>query len=184
MNKYIITSDDYENEIPEEFVLNPEKGKDLTERTNKLIATGKKLPEEYSVRIEVYGDEDNRYCPWGKVFIRKNGNDILSFVRNYRNAGPFLYVKQGDEEFIIASADYQCLTVFNLTTNVRTDYCYGYYDYGAGFCPIGLDYDEEENSLEIYGCFWGCPYEYITIHNVDFNNIDFDECSRRYEDEE
>lgn len=145
-----------------------------------------RLPIKYSVNVEHFECKNHEKHYWNqcKVHIYENGNEIISFNRNY-GAPKAIYVLQNNKEFIVTSADYQCITIVNLTdktiesyTNEKT------YKFGGGFCPISFDWDEDDNTLEIYGCVWACPYGTYYFENIDLSNPTFDWENAKYIDDD
>ncbi len=107
-----------------------------------------------------------------------NFEKYIEFGRNYRfmKEDMFVYCIQNDKEYIITSSDYQYITIINLTDKEINSYSYGDPDKGYGFCPISIQYFQNNdnnlsNELKVYGCFWGAPYETLIIKNVDLNNL-------------
>lgn len=93
--------------------------------------------------------------------------------RNYSSL-PYCYAKQGENEFIMTSEDYQCITIINLhTKEINTYGNIESVEKGWGFCPIKFTWDEDCNELKINGCYWGAPYEDMVTIIPDLNNPDF-----------
>ena len=117
-----------------------------------------------SYDIFKYDENNNEYEPY------------MIFGRNYHTLSNdcLIYTKQNEKEFLITSSDYQFLTILNLTDGIIKSYCYGNYTTGNGFCPVSIEYydnEKNENTLKVYGCFWGAPYETLVINNVDLNDL-------------
>lgn len=104
---------------------------------------------------------------------------LYTWNRNYFYAPPFLYVEQNNQEFLITSGDYQCLTIYNITAKIFTDYVIDgeeAYAAGRGFCPATLTY--KKNSLIIEGSVLNGMPEKLTIHNPNFNDMKFEDVER------
>lgn len=128
-----------------------------------------KMPENWAVYSTCMKRSDRPHT-WGltKVEIEKDGQPYMDFIRNYPSI-PVLYVKQNEEEFLITSEDYQCITIINLTKKEKKTY--GEIDdlrHGAGFCPISFDWDDGD--LYVEGCIWACPEETMIAREIDLNN--------------
>lgn len=128
-----------------------------------------KMPEKWQVYKTLMKRSDKPNT-WGllKVEIEKDGEPYMEFIRNYPSL-PILYVEQNEQEFLITSVDYQCITIINLTTKEMKTY--GEVDdlkHGAGFCPISFDWDDGD--LYVDGCIWACPEETMIAREIDLNN--------------
>ena len=127
------------------------------------------LPEKWKV-YKTSLQRADRPNTWSilKVEIEKDGEPYIDFIRNYPSL-PLLYVEQNEEEFIITSTDYQCITIINLTTKeIKTYADVDDLKFGGGFCPISFDWDED--TLYVNGCIWGCPEETMIAREIDLNN--------------
>ena len=140
-----------------------------------------------SCDILKYNETTNTYEPY------------MEFGRNYHTLGYGLivYAIQKGEEFIITSSNYMYLTIINLTRREIKSYFYGIEfknnegkTIKEGFCPVEIKFNQSsdtENELIINGCFWACPYENLTIKNVDLNdlscyNFNNEKIKREYDD--
>ena len=93
------------------------------------------------------------YCADGiqhydKLEIELHDKDkyYFTFARNSPNIPPMMYVKQNNQDFIITSGDYQCISIYNITTKQFTDYIYKDdrdYIHFRGFCPLEYKWTEE-----------------------------------------
>ena len=108
--------------------------------------------------------------------IYSNNKIYYKFARNTPHPPPTLYIIQNNEEFIITSGNYQCISIYNLTRNEFKDYVYPNDDeinYWRGFCP--LQYQWNKNTLIITGQVPEGPIEILQVHNVNLNNLTFQE---------
>ena len=144
-----------------------------------------KLPIKYSVKVEHFTckNPEKHYWDQCKIHIYEDGQETIIFSRNY-STPKAIYVSQNEKDFIVTSANYQCVTVINLTDKTIESYTNEEkYRLGGGFCPISFDWDEDDNTLEVYGCVWGCPYGTYYFKNIDLSNPVFDWKNARYKDE-
>lgn len=145
-----------------------------------------KLPIKYSVKVERFTckNPEKHYWDQCKVHIYEDSQETIVFSRNY-GAPKAIYVSQNGKDFLVTSANYQCVTVINLTDKTIESYTNEEaYRLGGGFCPISFDWDEGGNTLEVYGCVWACPYGTYYFKNIDLSNPVFDWKNARYEDED
>jgi len=170
------------------------------EQTKKLIETkyasngdGIEALEDanfrYSVLVNYYKapDLNSHYWELIKLSVFNGDNLIAEMYRNYPSVN-YCFAKQGDNEYLITSEDYQCITIIDLHTgDIQT---YGNLDrlkIGGGFCPIEFSWDEFDNRLKITGCVWGCPYEDMLtlipdLKKPDFSTAIFRDNIKQYDD--
>lgn len=116
---------------------------------------------------------------WNKytvsIFDCKTHHTLFEFNRNYPHLPNLLYVKQGNQEFIITSGAYQCISIYNITYNEFTDYVYPNdeaYDWGDGFCPVRFQWIND--TLVVWGSLFNGPPQKMFIPNPDLNHLNFD----------
>ena len=144
------------------------------------------LPDRWKIFKTKMDRSDSQPRSWGllKIEIEKDGKPYMNFIRNYPSL-PIAYAVQGEEEFLITSEDYQCITIINLTKKEIKSYSdIDDISHGAGFCPMYIDWDE--GVLYIEGCIWACPEETMIVENIDLNNPinHFNNAEWRFDDEE
>lgn len=149
-----------------------------------------KPPKEWKIQKTLMKNTETERT-WGvvKVEIFKDDEFYMSFIRNYPTL-PITYAKQNDQEYLITSADYQCITIINLTKKTIKNYVdTDDIKYGAGFCPMSFDWDED--TLYVEGCIWGCPTETMICREIDlenpteaFNNAEWEDDDDTYYEEE
>jgi len=94
-----------------------------------------------------------------------------------------LYVLQNNQEFIITSGAYQCISIYNITKNEFTDYVYPNdeaFEWCEGFCPTHFLW--QDNNLIVYGSLFNGPPQRIIIYKPDLNHLSFDNVT--FEDNE
>jgi hypothetical protein len=124
---------------------------------------------DYTLQISSYKIGEH-YWNYTKGTVLKHGEVITEVKRNY-SAFPYLFVhhKNGND-YLLCGEDYQGYTIVNLTTKQTKIYAPGSMLNGAGFCWADIHgYDEDDDTLMVEGCYWACPYEYVTY---DFSNPD------------
>lgn len=87
--------------------------------------------------IEVHGiDNGKGYWSSNKIIVRRDGNPIGEYVRQYPNftAATFHPFKLGDDWYALYSADYTATRVAKLTETEFIDWC-GEESSSMGFCP-------------------------------------------------
>ena len=113
-----------------------------------------------------------------EVEILSERENYFTFARNCADTPPLLYVQQNNEEFIITSGDYQCISIYNLTRREFKEYVYPRDDeliHYRGFCPKEYEWRDFDDTLTITGQIPYGPMEIMLIHNIDLNNITFQE---------
>lgn len=154
-----------------EFKLDPTKWA----ATNTQHVNVENLPQEfciYSTHYQ-YCDEDKHYWSVIKISIYKNNNLLLNLFRNYSSLADVIYVEQNLRRYLVTSIDYQCITVIDLDAGTAENYTdEAAYKNGRGFCPINFDYDQDEGTLDVTGCFWGAPIALLRFYRVDFSNFE------------
>lgn len=132
------------------------------------------LPEKYTVKTETFISKDPNKHYWNqcRIHIYENNTEILYFDRNY-SPPPIIYIRQNNKDFLVTSADYQCVTIVNLTDkNIKSYTDDIAYKNGYAFCPV--EFTWENNTLGIYGCPWGAIFSTYYFNNIDLNNPVFD----------
>lgn len=141
-------------------------------------------PEYYSMLIncstewEVTLSDWHHPSWWDYKFVQLSlhGCTITSFFRNFPQIVHPMYARQNDNEFIITSRDYRCLSIYNITTDTWTDYIYpdeNEYANGRAFCPKCIA-PFVNDTLIIFGGVFDGPEECMVLPQVDLNNIMFD----------
>lgn len=132
------------------------------------------LPKKYNVKMYnlEYKDKTKSYWSCTRVDISIDNALLLTFFRNYYRP-PMIYAVQYGKGYLITSADYQCITIINLTDrNIESYTQEENFKFGCGFCPIDFYFEEDTNTLSVFGCIWGAPFETMEITNVDLANFD------------
>lgn len=97
----------------------------------------------------------------GKVFREGEAEPIAVVNRNYSSFPAFFIENHpSGHDFLVTGADYQGLTVVDMTTGERRDYLPAEAEDGVAFCAISYSFDPKTQTLLIGGCIWACPYEY------------------------
>lgn len=121
-----------------------------------------------------WSDDGKQHWDRIEVEILSNSEKYFTFARNCPNTPPLLYVKQYNQEFLVTSGDYQCISIYNLTKRTFKEYVYprdDEYIHYRGFCP--LEYKYKDNTLTIIGQVPYGPMEIMIIHDIDLDNITF-----------
>lgn len=115
---------------------------------------------------------------WNKykvsIYDTKTNEVLHEFNRNYGYMPNMIYVQKDNEEFIITTGAYQCISIYNITRNEFKDYVYPNdeaYDWGDGYCPTWFEW--KDNNLIIYGSLFDGPPQKMTIFDPDLNNLNF-----------
>jgi hypothetical protein len=90
---------------------------------------------------------------------------IISVVHRNYESFPFGWYENHKDghDYLVCGFDYQGLTVIRLDTRERMDWVPKNAVNGGGFCHSGFyEYRPKENTIKTEGCFWACPYEYVT----------------------
>lgn len=128
----------------------------------------------YSLRLDHYKHKDGNFWDWLKVSVLNEKREVLcSFFHNYHELIKPIYVKQNNKEFIITSGHYQCVSIYNITDNIFTDYAYPNdeeFNSGRALCPETYDWDGK--NLKITGRKWGGPKEIMIIKNANLEHLD------------
>lgn len=136
------------------------------------------FPEGWSIEVARIGSK-------GCLYIQiKHPNGTVNYTRNYYGLGALCYAKQNNQEFIICSTNYQCITVINVSTGERHTYAdIEAVENGCGFCPVEARWDEDNNHLCIIGCIWAFPYEQMICNIPDLNHPEEGFSTATYYDE-
>lgn len=137
------------------------------------------FPEGWSIEVARIGSK-------GCLYIQiKHPNGMVNYTRNYYGLGALCYAKQNNQEFVICSTDYQCITVINVTTGVRHTYAdIEAVEDGFGFCPVEARWDDDNNRLFIVGCIWAFPFEQMVCELPDLNHPEEGLSNAKYYDED
>ena len=138
------------------------------------------IHSNYRININKYIYTDNNNIQYYKLeinILNKTTKQILyTFNRNNDKCVMPILVRQNDKEFILTSGDYQCISIYNVTNNIFTDYVYGgevAYEANHGFCPQEYIWNKDVDTLFIYGQINFGPPEVLMIHHPDFQNLTF-----------
>jgi hypothetical protein len=126
----------------------------------------------YTIHITEWqhNNPEEHYWPQTTVRVYKHGKLCAEFNRNYPTFVGIL-ATQNNTDYLITSANYQCITICNLSTGEVKSYTdLDDVKHGFGFCPIEFDWDEEENTLVVEGCLWGFPTERMICEGIDLEN--------------
>lgn len=89
------------------------------------------------------------------TIINNHTHDILIEIKRNFISFPFKFIDHTNGlSYLICGEDYQGITVVNLESG-------DFYSKKYGFCPANYKYHANQNILEVEGCYWGAPYEYI-----------------------
>ena len=169
-------ADQYEREI-DEFIKG-ERISDVYTVSSEDLAFYE-FPEGWSIDVAKIGSK-------GCLYIQiKHPTGSINYTRNYYGLGALCYARQNDQEFIICSTDYQCITIINVTTGERHTYAdIEAVEDGFGFCPVEARWDAEDNRLFIVGCIWAFPYEQMVCDIPDLNHPEEGlSCAKYYEED-
>ncbi len=130
--------------------------------------------------VEKFKCPDDIGFQWPKLrlsIMQKHPKKIIrTFHRNYWQVPPIIYTEQNNQKYVITSRDYQCISVYNVSQDIFTDYVYGgeeAYANARGFCPSVYKWDGQ--NLTVIGSVFNGPPEIMIIKNVDLNDINFNE---------
>lgn len=118
--------------------------------------------EEYWDKIEI------------EILLPDTHQSIFTFARNCPQTPPLLYVKQNNEDFLVSSGNYQCISIYNITRREFKEYVYPKDEeviHWRGFCPIS--YKWKDDTLTVTGQKPYGPMEIMIIPNVDLNHLNF-----------
>ena len=136
-------------------------------------------PYRTNINKYIYTDKNNinYYKLEINILDKKTKSILYTFSRNTDSCVMPILVRQNDKEFILTSGDFQCISIYNVTDNIFTDYVYGgdeAYEEDRGFCPKDYVWNDKTQTLFIYGKIDFGPPEVLMIHNPDFQNLNFD----------
>lgn len=126
----------------------------------------------YTIHITEWKHNDAESTYWSQMTVKvyKHGKLCAEFNRNY-HAFVGIIANQNGTDYLITSANYQCITICNLSTGEVKSYTdLDDIKHGMGFCPVELDWDEDENTLIIDGCHWGWPVERMVCTGINLEN--------------
>ena len=109
------------------------------------------------------------------IYDTKTLEVLYTYIRNYDELTNLLYVVQNNQEFIITSGAYQCISIYNITKNEFTEYVYPNdeaFEWCEGFCPV--DFAWRDNNLIIRGSLFNGPPQVLTIYKPNLEKIKFD----------
>jgi hypothetical protein len=139
----------------------------------------------YKLNISWYriGKPEDHYWNYSRGIVTeiKTEKIIADIKRNYSGFWHRFLTHPNGNKYLLCGQDYQGYTVINCTTGERHDYLPSEAKKGLGFCWIEVEPLEGGKKIEVYGCYWGAPFEYVTY---DFSNPDilpYLELGRRYD---
>lgn len=126
-----------------------------------------------------------QYWQWssGKVIDLEKERVVAMVHRDYPHF-PFCWVEGHPDghDYLVCGEHYQAYTIIQLDTGLRRDWM----DIsGTGFCFVEIDWEADEpGELNVYGCYWGSPFENYVY---DFRNpmdLPLPVISRAWDDQE
>lgn len=148
----------------------------------------KDLPERYKVTYQQYkcNIPENHYWKQMEIIVYKDNEHMITIGRNYHSPAISIYAQQNNQEFIITSGDYMCITIINLTKGTVESYTdEEQYKTGDVCCPFEFcEWNENKSELIFKGCIWGGPVEKIILKNIDLDKPTFDWSNVEYDDDE
>ena len=132
---------------------------------------------QYTLKLDTYKHKNSSFWDWLLVTVLdKDNKPVCQFVHNHRVLPQPLYTVQNNKEYIITSRDYRCISVYNITDKVFTDYTYpdddNEFKNNRTICPELYEWDNKTNTLTITGSKWGGPEEIMILKNVNLDDID------------
>jgi hypothetical protein len=137
----------------------------------------------YKIQIFGYGMGEGYWdFTQGIVSEVKTGKIIADVKRNYSDFWYRFIVHPNGNEYLLCGEDYQGYTVINCNTGKRYDYLPPEAAKGWGFCWTAAEPIDDGNKIEVYGCFWGAPFEYVIYDFSNPESLPYPELSRRTDD--
>lgn len=145
--------------------------------TSKPLRDADWQETKYSIKLDTYKHKNSAFWDWLLVTVFDDErNPICQFVHNHRTLPQPIYTTQNNNEYIITSRDYRCISVYNITTKTFTDYTYP--DDNDDFvnnrtlCPELYEWDTQTDTLTVTGSKWGGPEEIMILEHINLDNID------------
>jgi hypothetical protein len=144
--------------------------------------------DKYKLEILYYkiGKPENNYWNYtrGIVTNNKTGEILLDAKRNYSSFWyNFVKHNNGHEYFIFGRDYHGGYNIFDLNDRVEYSHEPEHNEHVEHFCWIEAEYDDQVNTLVVYGCYWACPFEYIEFDFSDPTVLPLKELSRWLSDE-
>jgi hypothetical protein len=138
-----------------------------------------------SVGLTITAHKTKEGCwSYTKCVVTAPGREPIVIPRNYHSFWHLFVDHPNGKKYLLCGHDYQGYDCVNLTDWVRRKYVPREALWGVGFCWANVDFNKETCQLEVYGCYWACPYDDVCF---DFSNPDvlpYKEVSREYAPEE
>lgn len=176
------------------------------EDIKNLIINNSELNKSYKIKPEILeGDPDNiisklldtieftynsyimgkNHWNFTELMIRYSDGEEMHIYHNYSSMCIYAFSYNGDI-YLFAQEDYQGFVIINLSKRTKSAFIPESAFKGYGFCITDIiDFDDEECSFRVEGCYWACPFGHVDIKVDSLDNIteiDFGEIW--YEDEE
>lgn len=145
--------------------------------------------DEYRMKIDYYrvGKPEDHYWDYTKLTIYRGWETepLFEIERNYHSFWNLIIMDYKGSDWLLAGRDYHGgYSVFDLTNKKEYEYKPDHSIPLAHFCWINVEFLREEEKIEVNGCYWGAPYEYVTFDFSDPTNVPLPELDRRYEDDD
>lgn len=127
---------------------------------------------KYKLVKTKYDMKDPKYWSCYTLDILDNmDHTIYRMFRNYHTL-KYVVAMQNGHPYIITSADYQSIAIIDLDNQTIKYFGeWGRIRIGAGWCPTDFYWDEEDNKLELEGCYWGGCYDKAFFEIPDLSAV-------------
>lgn len=150
---------------------------------NKITEKTEYSPSgKYKLVISLYKTKPGCWAfSRGEVY-RCSDNSLIADVKRNYDIFHHLWLEQltDGHDYLLCGEDYQGQTFVQLDTNTIKHYLPEKAKEGFGFCWVSYSLLPDKITLQVDGCYWGCPYMTIFVDVSDTMNgwptlcVDFD----------